>query len=262
MKKTLSILLAFGLIGSALMVPAVGQEAPPPEVPAEPNIVDPAGDSNFINEGTAAGLGHNHAGPAGVSTVADLFAVWLTHDAENVSVHFQTDGPPPATANGITYQLFIAPGSGSVGENTQGCLRFLVNIPAANANGGTYQDEAWVRLVDRCNTGTSVFSDAVDGTFSIAAGPDDTGITTITFPRSASPLLADGLTLTAPQARASSPTIGSHTAGLFASPSTDDTEVGTDYVLTAEEPPPAEPPVKKGCKKGSPKAKKKGCKKR
>ncbi|MGH2749060.1 MAG: hypothetical protein ACRDKB_14225, partial [Actinomycetota bacterium] len=205
-----------------------------PEIPAEPNITDPPNDANYINEGTAPGLGHNHEGPRGVSTVADLLAIWFTHDAESISVHFQTVAAPPASV-GITYQAFTSPGEGEAGSSSQGCLRFLGTIPGSSPGGGTYFDDPWIRLLDRCNVGTSIFNDAVDGEFTVAEGPEGTGITTFKFPRSYSPLLEDGQVLTDPTARGSSPTVGEHTTVGFATTSVDDTEVGTEYTITGEE---------------------------
>lgn len=267
-KRFLAYLSIAALLSGVLTTAPAQAQDPAPEIPAEPNIVDPPNDANFINEGTAPGLGHNHEGPRGASTVADLLAVWFTHDDESIYVHFQTVAPPPATV-GITYQAFASPGEGEAGSSEQGCLRFLGNIPGSGPGGGTYFDDPWIRLLDRCNVGTSPFNDAIDGEHTIADGPDDTGITTFKFPRSYSPLLADDSELGDPTARGSSPTMGEHQVVGFAAPSTDDTEVGTPYTLggdTAERPkkkktPPGKsnPPgkgKKKGCPKG--KGKKKG----
>ncbi len=255
---TIFIALALGM-ASLVAVPAGAQEAP--TVPETPNIVDPLEDANFVNDGTQAGLGKNHTGPADASTVADLVAVWFSNTADTVSIHFQTQAAPPAS-NGITYQLFATPGEGDAGSSEQGCLRALGNIPGSLPGGGTYQAEPFIRLVDRCNVGTSIFDDSVEGQFKIEEGPEGTGITTFTFPRAYSPLLSSGASLKAPQARSSSPTVGEHTNVGFASPSTDDTEIGTDYALvegeaTAKEPTKQTPPgKKKGAGKG--KGKKRG----
>lgn len=259
-KRSFSILLALALVaGIFSAVPAKAQTP----VPAAPNIVDPANDANFINEGTAPGLGHDNVTPADASTVADLLAVWFSNTTDEVSVHFQTQAAPPAS-NGITYQAFASPGEGSAGSSTQGCLRFLGNIPGSLPGGGSYQDQPWIRLLDRCNVGTSIFDDSVEGEFVIEEGPDGTGITTFTFPRSYSTLLATGQTLSTPTARGSSPTVGSHTNVGFATPSTDTTKPGTDYPLgdggevsedPKEEPPGKSDPPGKGKKKGCPKGK-------
>ena len=260
-KRSWSIALALALIGGALAALPVGaQEAPAPAVPATPNIVDPPGDANFLNSGTAGPLGQDTTTPADASTIGDLLAVWFSHTVDTVSVHWQTEAAPPG-GNGIGYQAFSTPGEGEAGSNTVGCLRFALNIPGTNPGGGSYQDTEWVRLLDRCNVGTSIYDDAIDGTYTIHEGPEGTGIVTATFPRSYSPLLADGQTLVTPTAAANSPLIGSHSNGAYASPSTDNTKPGTDYALSAPAggagaPTPSEPPGK-----GDPpgKGKKKGC---
>src|SRR5688500_18693590 len=188
MKRSWSLALSAVLVAGAFTaLPAEAQTA----IPAEPNIVDPAGDANFINDGTQSGLGHNTETGQDASGIADIVAAWFTHTETDINVHWQTELAPPG-GNGVGYQLFASPGEGEAGSNTLGCLRFLVNIPGTNPGGGTYQDTPWVRLVDRCNVGTDIYADAVDGTHTIEEGPEGTGIITATFPRSYSPLLADG----------------------------------------------------------------------
>ena len=261
-KRFWSIALSLALIGGVFSALPVGaQEAPAPVVPATPNIVDPPGDANFLNSGTAGPLGQDNTTPADASTIGDLLAVWFSHTADSISVHWQTEAVPPG-GNGVGYQAFSTPGEGEAGSNSVGCLRFALNIPGSNPGGGSYQDTEWVRLVDRCNVGTSIYEHAIDGTHTIHEGPDGTGIMTATFPRSYSPLLAEGQVLVTPTAAANSPLIGSHSNGAYASPTTDNTKPGTDYVLSAvaggsDKPSePSEPPGK-----GDPpgKGKKKGC---
>lgn len=263
--RLLAVLTGVVMVASAIVaLPAVAQQAP--SVPAEPNIVDPKGDANFLNSGTAAPLGQDTTTPADASAIGDLLAVWFSHTANEVSIHWQTEAAPPG-GNGVGYQAFVSPGEGTAGSSTTGCLRFVLNIPGSNPGGGTYQDKPWVRLLDRCNVGTSVFTHAIDGTHTINEGPDKTGIMTATFPRSYSPLLADGKSLTTPTAAAHSPLVGTHQAA-YASPSTDNTKPGSDYLLapagSGSEDPEAEPPgkndppgngKKKGCGKGKGKQK-------
>lgn len=268
-KRFWSLVLSVALIGGVFSaLPATAQEAP--AVPAAPNIVDPVGDANLLNSGTAGPLGQDNVTPVDASSLADLVAVWFSHTADSISVHWQTEAAPPG-GNGVGYQAFASPGEGEAGSNTTGCLRFLLNIPGTNPGGGSYQDKEWVRLLDRCNVGTSIFDDAIDGTYSISEGPDATGIITATFPRSYSPLLADGGSLSTPTASANSPLIGEHTNVGYISPSTDNTKPGTDYVLSGpvaggpgqpsepnEPPGKSDPPgkgKKKGCGKGNGKQK-------
>lgn len=273
MRRTWSIFLTAALVSGALAALPAHAQTP---VPAEPSIVDPIGDANYVNEtmfSTPAGpvpVGRDHTdAPADAGSVSDLAAVWFTNTADMISVHFQTEAVPPATA-AVNYQAFASPGEGEAGAEEGGCLRFLINIPG---EAPTYAAEQWVRLIDQCNVGTSIFDDAVDGEAVIEEGPEGTGLTTITFPRSYSPLLADGQVLSAPWAASASPLVGEHTNAGFLTPYIDDTAIGTDYTIstgTAEPAPTAspsppgeqEPPAKKkGCKKGTKKAKK-ACKKK
>lgn len=237
MKRFMSTLLASALVSGAFTaLPAGAQEAPAPEIPAEVLVEDPVGDANFVNDGTTNGVhsalpdpGGNHVTGQDASGVGDLLKVWMSTDAQNVSVHFLTEDPPPI-ANGVGYSLFVAPGEGEAGSNASGCLRFVGIIPGSNPGGGSYQGPPWIKLHDRCNVGGSVF-DAQDGEFSVAAVGDE-GVTTFTFPRSYSPLLADGTVLSGAYAQAHSPLVGADGAG-FLTPSTDDTVLGADYTVAS-----------------------------
>lgn len=271
-KRTLALLGAAALLGSLLTAgPTAAQEAPvAPPIPAEPNIVDPVGDANFINGSTIhPAVGNNNTTPVDASSIADLKAVWFTNDAKSVSAHIQTELPPPG-GNGVSFNVFAAPGEGGAGANAVGCIRFFVIIPGTNPGGGSYQGPPFVKLHDRCNTGGSVF-DAPDAEFEIATAADGTGIVTITAPREVSPLFADGSILKAPTATSSSPTTGADGVA-FVGPAIDNTNVGTDYTVTAggggddkPKPPeaggPGEEKPKDKCK-GLKGKKKKKCKKK
>lgn len=237
MKRLLSILTAAALVAGAFSaLPARAQDAPAPEIPKEGLIEDPVGDANFVNDGTTKGIhsalpgpGNNHVTGQDASGVGDLLKVWMSNDKDNVSVHFLTEDPPPI-ANGVGYSLFVAPGEGEAGSNSMGCLRFIGIIPGTNPGGGSYQGPPWIKLHDRCNIGGSVF-DSQDGEYSVAAVGDE-GVTTFTFPRSYSPLLANGTVLSGAYAQAHSPLTGGDGVG-FVTPSTDDTLIGTDYTVTS-----------------------------
>lgn len=258
-KRLWSVFLASGLVASAFAAaPAKAQT--PPEVPETVQIEDPAGDANYLNEGTAPGAGHNHSTPADTSTLADILRVWFANDADNVFVHIQTEAPPPG-AGAVHFSTYTNPGEGPQGSSALGCLRFRVVIPGTAPGGGTYQGEQTVKIHDRCNTGGS-FVDAPDGEARVEPGPDGTGIIVVTAPRSASPFFADGGVLTQPSVISSSPVFGSSQIGIITT-STDDTEIGTDYALVSgdgEVAPPGKndpPGKKKGCDNG--KGKKTGC---
>ncbi|MFN2389478.1 MAG: hypothetical protein ABR575_07755, partial [Actinomycetota bacterium] len=235
-----------------------------PEVPATPNVTDLTQDAN-------GGIPASDTPTANVSDAADVVAAWFSHDAEKISVHIQTLLPPPSGRAAFAYNVYGSPNEDFPAP--QGCLRFITVVPSANANGGTYQGQQFAKLVDRCNDGTSVYANGVEGEAVVEALGDGTGLVTMTFPRSYSPLLADGAVISGPTAWTHvwiGTDQGSPTA---ASRMVDDTKPGTDYTITAGGPDPQptasptppgkdDPPgKKKGCKKGGSKAKKKGCKK-
>lgn len=282
-KRIWSILLAGAMISSGLsLAPAGAQEAVAPTVPAEPNIVDPAGDANFINGSTTnPAVGGDHTTPADASSLGDILAGWFSHDASTVSAHIQVEAPPPG-GNGSSYNVYAAPGEGSAGANATGCLRFWLVLPGTNPGGGTFQGPVTAKLHDRCNTGGNIW-DAPDVQHSIAALEDGTGVVTITAPRELSPLFADGSVLTAPRVLTASPTVG--TTGGAVTPTVDDTLPGTDYTITSggggnDTPPPGDDtppddgevgnddpnnggpdPEQKNCKKIKNKKKRKKCQK-
>lgn len=271
-KRIWSIVLMGALVASVFsVIPA--QAGPIPDVV---QIDDPACDANPTGAPTAAGCDGN------VSNVGDLQKIWFTNDAENISVHIQTTAAPPAGAIGIFYEIEASPGEGPVSKQETGCLFIRAVFPAGNA-GGTYQGGRLAKLLDRCNEGTHFFDNGVEGQIEVEKLDDGTGLTHLTFPRSYSPLLADGQTIVAPKAqdygaygtdKASLPATPVRGAGppLVGIVRYDVTDRGTDYSITAggNEPPPATDPPgkndppgkKKGCKKGSSKAEKKGCKKK
>ena len=269
-KKMWSLLLTGALIaGVFTALPAQAAT----EVPATPNVTDLKGDANFINDSTAPGLGKGTETPADASTIGDILAGWFSADAAKVHAHIQVEAVPPG-GNGISYNFYAAPGEGSAGANTVGCLRFWLVLPGTNPGGGSYQGAPIVKLHDRCNTGGNVYA-APDAEFLIEEGPDGTGIVTISAPRDLSPLFADGQTLSAPTIVSNSPaagqTVGPRESWAVVTPSTDNTATGTDYVVGSgggsNEPPvvsepPAEEPKPKpvNCKKKKNK-KKKECKK-
>lgn len=257
MKKSFSILIALGLIGSALMAPALGQEEAPTAIPEVVQIDDPLNDANGMNDQGnrgQTGFQGDHVTPADGGSVSDMLKIWFSHDVENVSVHIQTQAAGPAST-AIMYEVFSNPG----GDFSLGCLRWVGLIPGAGAT-SPWQGPPVIKLIDRCNDeGTNLFANGVEGEYKIETLPDETGLLTLTFPRSYSPLLVDDLPIATPFAEASL-AFGADGAGVATPVTVDNTVDGTDYILTAAEE-PAKPPVKKGCKKGSPKAKKKGCKK-
>ena len=268
-KRLISLMLVsalFALLSGAM--PAAAQEPPPPTIPAVPNIEDPIGDANGLNDqGQAGTIGHQgeRVTPADAGSVSDFQKIWFTNDAETVSVHILNEAAGPAI-NGLRFDVYTTPGEGSAASSTLGCIRFVAII------GGKFQGQSttWhgpdsAKVFDACNDGTNWFNNGVEAQLQYGEHPDGGGFVTITAPQSASPFLAVGQVLSAPQAAARVAYGEAATvAGSFFV--TDNTVIGTDYTITA---PPTDaqddddlkpgPGKGKGCDKG--KGKKKGCKK-
>ena len=251
MKKALVIALSLGL-AAALSLPAGAQEAEPTVVPEVVNIEDPAGDANYLNDQGTAGIhgqtfGDN-AGPADAGSVSDILKVWFTHDADVIRAHILTEVPPPATAAAYFFRVQVGP------PGDENCLRFQLAT-----TGPTYPDatEPAGSLRDLCGDADETYTDGITATIEELA--DGTGVSTIIVPRSTHPAFVDDAVLGTPTAHVRNWFATTATGGVTA-PQIDDTKPGTDYAITAEEP-TTKPPVKKGCSKGSAKAKKKGCKK-
>ena len=266
MKRLLVAGLSLGL-AAALSFPAGAQEPEPVTIPETVSIEDPLDDANGINDqGNRADFGFqgDHATPIDAGSVSDVLKVWFSHDAESVSVHFQTQAPAPASTATL-FEVFS-----NVGGDfpVYGCLRFAVLTPGSYQGATTtYQGEPIAKLIDRCNDGSNFWDNGVEGEITITEGPEvpqqntgapgPSGILTATFPRSYSPLLADGLSLVKPFFET---TVSAGTVGALVAPVQLDNSIeGADYMLTASELEEPKPPVKKGCTKGSSKAKKKGC---
>jgi hypothetical protein len=227
-KKLISVLAAAGLVAGALTTSTVTAQAAP-EVPAEPNIVDPPGDANYVNNNQTGGQGgNNHTGPTDASSLADILAVWFTHDAEKISVHVQTEAPQPSS--GAAYIVFFY-------ANPDECLfaEFAIAAPS-------YQSDSYAEVEDSC-----AGLEPAEGEIISEEGPDGTGIITATFPRSYSPSFADGAVIGTP--RIEMRNLNGGPASLRG-PTIDNTDPGTDYTITgggeiAEPKEPKKPKVKK-----------------
>ncbi|MDQ3962579.1 MAG: hypothetical protein M3277_01475 [Actinomycetota bacterium] len=216
------------------LIPAVqAQEPPPPEVPAAVQIEDPAGDANYLNDqGVGLPLEGDQTTPQDL-TISDLLKIWWTNDAETISVHFQTEAPPPSSNAAYLFRAFTNPG----GDFPDGCLWW-----EAVVEGPTFVGEAFARLRDMCSE-----TDPVEGTISIATLEDETGVVTVTVPRDANAAFAPGGTIATPIAEVRNVT-GAAAARFATAPVVDNTKPGTDYTITDEEPEPQ--PKKKKKKKG------------
>lgn len=258
MKRFWSVIAAGALVSSAF---TVGSAQAAPEIPATVQVDDPKGDANAINDqdnayGTPlAGQGDHNQATVGNAT--DLLKIWFSNTDADVSLHFQTNGDPNRLVYDSYFRFSSNPGEGAVGaDKTRGCLQWVASL---NGAAGAYTGATEGVLTDKCNVGTPVV-----GTLVSEEGPDKTFITTITFPRSYSPLLADGGSITTPFGVSRIVYYGpTPQSGAFVT--LDNTKRGTDYAISGGAPtappvvqePPVDKPDPKGCTKG--KGKKKGC---
>lgn len=285
-KRSLGVVLALVLAAGVLSaLPARAATA----VPAKANIEDPLNDANFLNDQGQPGAcaqgqcvappdSDDTATPADGSAGADIMKVWFSHTAAEVTAHFLLENPPPK-AGGIQYVVYASPGEGSVTANTLGCIRFIAMVRGEQSGQATtWQGPNQAKLLDACNDGSAWFSNGVEGEVAIETLDDGTGIVSITGPRSYSPFLADGESLTAPQAQTKF--LFGESSLVFAAPAIwDTTKIGTDYEFSTGGPAPSEPPVimepetpkeepakedppKKKCKKNNGNNGKKKCKKK
>jgi hypothetical protein len=222
-----ALLCAATVIASVVLVlPAHAQ----PEVPEKPNIEDPAGDANYLNSQGTGEPGEDQTTPQDL-TVSDILAVWFTHDAKTISMHFQTEGPPPSSNASYLYRVYANPG-----DNESGCIRFDVFTEGPTFVGGPVGV-----LRDEC----AEDFEPVEGEVVVEEGPEETGITTLTLERSSHEALADGAVITSPWAEVRNATGPVPGVGTLIFPIVDDTKIGSDYTIT------------KPCPKGKGKKKKK-----
>lgn len=231
MKKLVTLLASMALVAGALSIAPASAAEEAPELPAEPNITDPAEDANF----GALPVTFNGA---------DILAGWFTHDDETISAHVQTLND--ARAESVLIDVGFDPGVGAA------CM-YIDAVTAGNFN------DARVELYYEDDCGDQGAVPVEGGTYTVTEGPDGTAIHTITVPRAADPAFADGKTLGTPYINIwNNATDQTGAVGTY-----DTTDPGTDYVIEGGEPaktPPGKnnPPGKKlGCKKG--KGKKRGC---
>ena len=193
MKKTITLIAAFA-VAAALSQPL--QAAP------KPNIEDPLGDANFVNDqGTGDGsFGDFNAADAG--TVSDITSVTFSNDAKSLIVDFATEAAPPATT-GIGYRVRANP------DGAGYCT--VIEVYHPGANNALASPVGWAQ--DTCAGGDKV--------------PVEILGTRWIIPRSASKLFGKGGKLTAPQAQAF--LYSGNESGGATYPVADTTKVGTDY---------------------------------
>ncbi|MFN2595420.1 MAG: hypothetical protein ABR579_11090 [Actinomycetota bacterium] len=240
-KRLAAMALVMMLAGSMYLTLPARAADPITEIPATVQINDPLNDANYLNDQSlVSGVPeeNDQSTAADAGSVSDLLKIWYTSDATTVSVHIQTEKPPPATQSYI-YRVYSNPGKGSVTSSTLGCLRFFAFIPG---DGGGYAGDQYAGLLDLCNVGTDYASNAVEAPLQIDTLKDGSGVMTITVPRSYSPLLAPGLKLEKPFASVRN-LVGTGPEGDGQATTTDtnarwkgttqidNSKIGTDYVL-------------------------------
>jgi hypothetical protein len=225
MKKAFwSVLLSAALVASAFTTSA---KADPPEVSADPNIVDDSGDALF-----------------GASTVTDILAAWFTEDGDKISFHVQAAAAPPASAYGVEYRILASP------EGEDDCLVVRGLVP-----NGAMVGEPGTKIFDACaNEGSSWNAEhGIEGEIEFGDLPDETAYISMTFDKSAVPLINDGATIAQPRA-ASYAQAGVQSVNFLNQPA-DDTERGRDHEIGAgsgdqvKKKKKKAPPTKKSCKK-------------
>jgi hypothetical protein len=244
LKRAWSPTLCVLLVAGVLATTPAGARSP---IPAEPNIEDPIGDANYLNDQgqpAAPDFDDNVTGQD-VGGAADLMKVWFSHTDKKVFAYIQTESPPPA-ATGLYLEITASPGEGEVASSPIGCLRWVVLI-AGEVEGQqtTWQGPRQAKLLDHCNDGDTYGADGVWAELrAIQTLEDGTGLITIIAPRRYSPLLGDCRVLAAPQA-ATKDLVGQDDAvslGFATGATLDTTKVGADHQLA-----PTKGSIRKGC---------------
>ena len=194
--------LARSVAASAILL--IGAMSLQASAASKPQIEDPVGDSNFVNDqGTGDGsFGDQTQADAG--TVSDITNITFSNDAKNLIVMLGTEAPPPALT-GIGFRVRVNP------DGTGGTYCIMIDAYFSGAN----------------NTLTGPVGHVHD----LCAGGDPVPIevlgTQLVIPRSTSDAFGKGATLTAPQAQ-SFLYSGAHPTGVVG-PYADTTKVGTDF---------------------------------
>jgi len=232
-RRSLSLVIGGLLVAGLLSAPATARVAP---VPATPNIEDPIGDANYLNDQGQSGVPDMDDNVTGQDAggLADIMKVWFTHTERKVFAYIQTESPPPS-ATGLYFEIVASPGDGEIASSSTGCLHWIVMI-AGNVQGQqtTYQGPAQAKIVDYCNDGDSYNQ---NGTWAelraIETLDDGTGLITIVAPRKYSPLLGRCQTIASPQALTKDLVGQDDTVSLgFVTGATlDTTKVGADHRL-------------------------------
>ena len=162
------------------------------EVPGAVQIKDPAGDANYLNDQSHPDVPippfGDHVLPVSADPAADILSVWFSNDSESVSVHIQTQLPPPG-ATGIMYRVWTNPDT----ADPRGCLLFGTTFAGTTP---TFTRDEYTFFSNQCLG----FEKYLDAQAEVSQLPDGTGLITITVPRELDPILASGENLFQPWA--------------------------------------------------------------
>ena len=172
----------------------------------KPQIEDPYGDANAINDqGTGDGSTGDVTGVADAGNASDLGSVTFSNDAKNLYIQLLNEQSPPAT-QGLGLRVRVN------GEAGSQCLLFEAYY--TGATNALTETEGYLR--DTCAGGDPIEIQVLGTHF--------------TIPRSAHEALGKGKVLTNPQAQSFVWSGSSYPAGV-AGPYIDTTKVGSDYKL-------------------------------
>ena len=219
-RRAIVAAIALSVLGSGVAAtPAAGES--PPKIPKNVQIKDPAGDANFLNaQGEDLPVDDDNPTPADLS-VPDILSVWFTHDVKTISVHIQTEAPPPAAEAAYLFAVTVNP------ESADSCLYFKAYVDGPTWVGGSDS----TNVIDCHPAGIAPAQD-IGGQLEIHELPDGTGIMTMMFPRLADRAFADGEVLKSPLARSSHVTgVSNAVSGVFNTAYVDRTKRGRKYVI-------------------------------
>ncbi|MDQ4124855.1 MAG: hypothetical protein M3134_04535 [Actinomycetota bacterium] len=198
MKKLVTTAAALSL---ALFLAAPLNAAAP-----KPQIEDPYGDANAINDqGTGDGSNGDVTAPGDAGNASDLGSVTFSNDAKNLYIQLLNEQSPPAT-QGLALRVRV---NGDPGKQ---CLLFEAYYSGATNN--LTATEGILR--DTCAGGDPIEIEVLGTQFIV--------------PRSAHEAFGKGKVLTNPQAQSFVWSGSSYPAGV-AGPYIDTTKVGSDYKL-------------------------------
>lgn len=187
--------------------------------PTAPQVVDPAGDANYLNDGGKGNqYGTPYVGdvitPFDFDDATDLKEIWFTHDRTSVMVHMRTEKPPGFEERTRLYHVSATPDAEV--PRAPDCLLWSVVI----GSDGAALNSNYARVTDSCKTGDNL------GPYiglEVNVLSDGSGVVTLITPRSYSPLFRNGVRIVGPWA--------STRLDSGATRAIDTTKRGDDYVL-------------------------------